>query len=157
MIDKDFQFRRSDTLCWQCSKACGGCSWSDKLVPVKGWTAQENYIASGGFMSYNVERCPQFVHDSCAERKKPDDFNTDGCMLLLEKAMEAAREDYLQTTRMSTRDEVVCFLADWLPDFHDAMNQLHLDRYWYWGKRELDRIERKIQHQPVLLYAGGDG
>ena len=65
-------------------------------------------------------------------------------------------DNYIKTTKMDKRDEVVCFLADWIPDYEDALRQLHGDRNRYWGMRLLDEIKRQIKRQPLLLYAGGD-
>lgn len=50
-----------DTLCWDCKKACGGCCWSAKLIPVKGWQAMETQKAE--YSSYLVMACPEFVHE----------------------------------------------------------------------------------------------
>lgn len=47
------------TLCWDCENACnGGCTWSEKLEPVDGWTAQKT--ANG----YVVHDCPEFKRDA---------------------------------------------------------------------------------------------
>ena len=63
MIDKSQHFRCS-SLCWDCKKATGFCSWSQKLKPVKGWTAKEevykNYF-NGDEITYLVIKCPEFV------------------------------------------------------------------------------------------------
>lgn len=60
------------TLCWKCSKACGGCSWSDgTFTPVEGWTATETTIRGDRgiwrdriIQSYIVEECPEYEEDS---------------------------------------------------------------------------------------------
>ena len=60
------------TLCWDCKKACGGCRWSDKLLPVPGWTAKETTNKIG--VSYIVLECPQFERDGInggVKRYKP--------------------------------------------------------------------------------------
>lgn len=59
------QVYHKDTLCWGCKKACCGCSWSKRFVPVKGWTATETVIIGGKngneeIKSYRVIRCPEF-------------------------------------------------------------------------------------------------
>lgn len=59
------------TLCWKCSKACGGCSWSDgTFTPVEGWTATETTIRGDRgiwrdriIQSYIVEECPEYEED----------------------------------------------------------------------------------------------
>lgn len=60
--------KEPDTLCWQCSKALGKCSWSHNLTPVKGWTAVQTPPAAyeTGALSkrpgYRVIDCPQFIY-----------------------------------------------------------------------------------------------
>ena len=74
---------RADTLCWECGRACGGCSWSmsgtlegETRTPrlVDGWKARRadvrmqstvNGVANQRRMivSYIVEACPLFVPD----------------------------------------------------------------------------------------------
>lgn len=56
------------TLCWQCAKACGGCSWSSRAhKPVTGWTAERRdlYIQNSSVPveSYVVHDCPEYVPD----------------------------------------------------------------------------------------------
>lgn len=46
------------TLCWNCSKATGGCSWSKSLLPVDGWDAEETDV------SFKVNACPEFEKDN---------------------------------------------------------------------------------------------
>ena len=31
-------------ICFDCKKACGGCSWSKNFTPVKGWLANKTKI-----------------------------------------------------------------------------------------------------------------
>ena len=56
----------SNSLCWECTKAYGDCTWSSTFEPVKGWNAKrrdicffangENHITE----SYYVYECPEF-------------------------------------------------------------------------------------------------
>ena len=47
------------SLCWCCGNACnGGCTWSERLEPVEGWTAVE---VKGGL---TVTECPEFIRDA---------------------------------------------------------------------------------------------
>lgn len=60
--------RKRQTLCWQCAKACGGCSWSSLAhKPVDGWAAERRdiYIRNkpDPLESYIVESCPEYVPD----------------------------------------------------------------------------------------------
>lgn len=56
---------RVPSICWDCAKACGGCSWSKDYVPVQGWTAtQKNmYYDKREIESYIVHECPMFTPD----------------------------------------------------------------------------------------------
>jgi hypothetical protein len=61
---------KSSTLCWDCAKATGGCSWSKNHLPMKGWTATATQVnqtfRKGGdptaVSSYIVHKCPEFVY-----------------------------------------------------------------------------------------------
>jgi len=57
---------QSDQLCWTCRNAVPdlkghGCSWSRKLVPVKGWTAEKS--TSRGKDTWSVKKCPEYVEE----------------------------------------------------------------------------------------------
>ena len=62
-----------NTLCWTCINAVPnpqkghGCSWSRKLIPVKGWTAEGTILKCYAtsepkkYTCYRVMKCPEFV------------------------------------------------------------------------------------------------
>lgn len=55
------------TLCWDCAKATGGCSWADSLQPVDGWIAEptEKSVFRGDpLRSFLVHECPEFKRDA---------------------------------------------------------------------------------------------
>ena len=58
---------KEKTLCWQCQKACGRCSWSNgTFTPVQGWEAKPTTIKNrvkGDISSFLVKSCPEFVLD----------------------------------------------------------------------------------------------
>ena len=60
---------KANSLCWQCKRAYGFCSWSRDFIPVKGWTAKHTIIKSGKSAdtietdSYYVKKCPLFIQD----------------------------------------------------------------------------------------------
>lgn len=56
--------QQAETLCWYCANACGGCSWSKKLVPVDGWVTRARGPGE------DVVACPKFVADG-RERHEP--------------------------------------------------------------------------------------
>ena len=49
--------------CWVCSRACGGCEWSESFKPVKGWDAIPTIVkdSKGDFSSYIIKKCPKFI------------------------------------------------------------------------------------------------
>ena len=65
------------SICLDCQRACGGCSWSastpdGKLLfePVPGWTAERVLLNLGGGTektryceTYRITACPQFLPD----------------------------------------------------------------------------------------------
>lgn len=65
-------------ICFDCKKACGGCSWSAvdpitgkvKFEPAPGWTAEKVMLNSGWsngkacfIETYHITACPLFEHD----------------------------------------------------------------------------------------------
>ena len=60
--------KRTTNICFDCAKACGGCSWSKRFEPVPGWTAEPVVIKSfetllGGpkfTKTFHITACPQF-------------------------------------------------------------------------------------------------
>lgn len=58
--------KTSDQPCWDCKNACGGCSWSKNLTPVKGWEAKivkRKYCEDNEELNYTYKiiSCPQFI------------------------------------------------------------------------------------------------
>ena len=75
MIDE--KFISSGTLCWDCANSTGNCSWSARLVPVKGWKAIETK-KNTALSSFVVLECPKFERDSYSNgtiRLKKDEKN----------------------------------------------------------------------------------
>ena len=71
-------FKRGEpTLCWDCANACGGCSWSEKLMPVKGWKSEDTRVLTQinrTVESRRIIECPEFKRDSWGNglyRKEP--------------------------------------------------------------------------------------
>ena len=56
--------KKHDTLCWQCEKAGGKCSWSKDFTPVEGWKAVPTKVKAaerkGYIDSFDVYECPEF-------------------------------------------------------------------------------------------------
>lgn len=61
------------SICFDCKRACGGCSWSEvdtatdkvRFEPVPGWTAEKVYqkINKKYVGTYRVKACPLFDRD----------------------------------------------------------------------------------------------
>jgi hypothetical protein len=65
------QFMKNQTICWDCSRATGGCSWVDHFVPVAGWQAVPKKMKLHNGIgerketgSYVVSECPDFIRDA---------------------------------------------------------------------------------------------
>lgn len=50
------------TICGECKRSAGRCSWSAKFVPVEGWTAiPSKVVGKHGYTdTYIVTSCPKF-------------------------------------------------------------------------------------------------
>lgn len=59
-----------DTICGNCKRSSGRCSWSAKFVPVEGWEAIPSRVAgnSGYQDTYIVLSCPKYEENT---RYKP--------------------------------------------------------------------------------------
>lgn len=73
------------SLCWNCGKYAGGCSWSDHLEPVKGWTAESTQEGK----TWHVKACPEYKRGS-----KVQCTNTDAAERLVIAAAKAHVDDY---------------------------------------------------------------
>ena len=70
-------------ICFDCKKACGGCSWTEvnpdtgevRFEPVSGWTAEQTYllVCTHGnkkwVQTFRITACPLFDQD---DKRKPD-------------------------------------------------------------------------------------
>ena len=59
--------RNKMTLCWDCAKATGGCSWSAHLKPVKGSKGKlvvKSLYGQPNYKTVRVDECPEFERDA---------------------------------------------------------------------------------------------
>ena len=65
-------FMLQKSICNNCARSVGFCSWSSKLEPVEGWDAVQSYDPDGKPYSYCVRKCPLYMADgeTSKERKK---------------------------------------------------------------------------------------
>lgn len=64
-----------ESICFDCKRACGGCSWSEvnpdtgkvRFEPVPGWTAENTFqkVNKKYISTYRVKACPLFERDDC--------------------------------------------------------------------------------------------
>ena len=80
-----WHIRTNGTLCWDCGKALGGCSWSKSFIPVSGWTADKTDLHIGyaddrrtvkTCESFFVYKCPEFEPE---KRKKVNPVESVPC------------------------------------------------------------------------------
>lgn len=64
------EVKKHSQLCWDCNKACGGCSWSRDFTPVHGWKAEPTKIIS--YTSSGVGKKRRFYVDSFAVYECPE-------------------------------------------------------------------------------------
>ena len=79
-----------ETICIYCVNACnGGCSWSESLTPVEGWTVIENRTGP------RVIACPKFEKETA----RPKTFSREGMIRLAEAVALGINEDYVCGTK----------------------------------------------------------
>lgn len=88
----------SNQICWKCDRATGGCSWSSKGIPVKGWKAnktiiKDNITSNRIIDSYEVLKCPLFVSEPSRSRIMPGNFIT---IAELSKRLNLTEHEFLQ-------------------------------------------------------------
>lgn len=69
-------YESKTNICFDCDKACGGCSWSEidpatdrpRFAPVTGWTAEKIMLNVGAvknqkrfLQTYHITACPEYV------------------------------------------------------------------------------------------------
>lgn len=56
---------KKSSICLDCKKSGGNCSWSSKFIPVEGWDAEfvEGSKKAVRLPSYRVKSCPEFQKD----------------------------------------------------------------------------------------------
>ena len=68
-------------ICFDCQRACGGCSWSaigdygrPRFEPVPGWTAEPTSFNIEGRVvnTYHITACPQFKPDPPRKKRAAD-------------------------------------------------------------------------------------
>lgn len=77
-------------ICFDCKKACGGCSWSERFEPVPGWKAkkvvQKSIINKKVRVcdTYQIAACPLFERDEKRQRNRGE-YTDEQFKVLLER------------------------------------------------------------------------
>ena len=131
---------QTDSICWLCKNACGGCSWADGFIPVEGWTAKKEAIY-GGQESYSVIACPQFEQPEEGCGLKAQDMDDKGCLALVERLLEVTRDDYMHGGEVTTR-EIERFLRGkgaaklhMISNPETVIKALQKQKKMYWSRR----------------------
>ena len=86
-------------LCATCGRACGGCRWSDELLPVDGWNAEQTQIfidKRKPVDSFHVIECPMYIPD---RKKNVDHLTNDAAYRLMYAILFAMVRDYANSCR----------------------------------------------------------
>ena len=58
--DKPNILGKTEQLCWACVNATGNCAWSEDLIPIPGWDADEDRTSNGD-ITYKIRDCPLYT------------------------------------------------------------------------------------------------
>lgn len=89
----------SDQLCWDCTKCCGGCPWSDAFVLPEGAVAEPSHRAGnhhdgrGAMNTYRITECPMYEQDTRDPFEVRSD-EPDAAKRLLRSIVKRAARDY---------------------------------------------------------------
>ena len=92
-------YGKQKQLCATCGRACGGCRWSDELLPVEGWNAEPSKIyidKRKPVDSFHVIECPQYIPD---RKKNVDHLTNDAAYRLMYAILFAMVRDYANSCR----------------------------------------------------------
>lgn len=87
-------YGKQKQLCEECRNACGGCKWSDELLPVDGWNAEPTKIYINKrkpIDSFHVIECPEYVPD---RKRNVDHLTNDAAYRLMYAILFAMVRDY---------------------------------------------------------------
>lgn len=92
-------YGKQKQLCEECRNACGGCRWSDELMPVVGWNAEPSKIyidKRKPIDSFHVIECPEYVPD---RKRNVDHLTNDAAYRLMYAILFAMARDYANSCK----------------------------------------------------------
>lgn len=121
---------QSNTICWNCDKCGGGCSWSHDLTPVKGWEVDEDYTLFHGKKedSYIVKECPLFEKRN--SKIKSSDIDDEGAVNVILAIVKRANKDYI---------------TSYIADFYKISDEVAKASNKTLGTERLGKIETEIR------------
>lgn len=127
---KSIKFNRSDSICWDCEKCGGGCSWSHDLTPVEGWKTKEDYTLFHGQReeSYIVKECPLFEKRN--SKIKATDVDDEGAVNVILAIVKRANKDYI---------------TSYIADFYKISDEVAKASNKTLGIERLGKVEKEIR------------
>ena len=122
---KPMKFNKSNTICWDCEKCGGGCSWSHDLIPVNGWEVDEDYILED---SYIVKECPLFEKRN--SKIKSSDIDDEGAVNVILAIVKRANKDYI---------------TSYIADFYKISDEVAKASNKTLGTERLGKVEKEIR------------
>lgn len=127
---KPMKFNKSNTICWDCEKCGGGCSWSHDLIPVKGWKAETDYTLFHGKRdnSYTVLECPEY--EKRHSKITASDIDDEGAVNVMLAIVKRANKDYI---------------TSYIADFYKISDEVAKASNKTLGTERLGKIETEIR------------
>lgn len=168
------KFKKSDSICWNCKRNCGGCSWSRDFKPVTDWTAtKKTYRVISNkryppiiYDSYTVTNCPYYIQDNEC-RFLITERDEDGIFSVMYAMADRSVKDYLVWKRWCIKKNVAAtinhekllnlldnsnyststkkMISDMHIAFIGAINFFKYDPYAIFGGMTVERIVEAIE------------
>lgn len=121
---------QSNTICWDCEKNGGSCSWSHDLTPVKGWKAEKDYTLFCGKRdnSYTVLECPEYEKRN--SKIKASDIDDEGAVNVILAMVKRANKDYI---------------TSYIADFYKISDEVAKASNKTLGTERLGKVEKEIR------------
>lgn len=140
------KYKESTALCWKCAKCTGKCNWSREFEPVAGWTVEKT-IGADKKEHITVLACPEFAQEDRKNKVWCENMDYEGCMQMVYKVLEFARQDYITTDKQKTIHEIESFIRG------KGASRVHLisDPERVIRKLRNDRKEYKIRKAQLAM------
>lgn len=149
MSHKEYD-RDERTICEHCKNACGKCSWSASLLPVKGWVATPTKVRGARdniLDSFRVYYCPLFDHD---DKKHTPNLNQESTAKLMFAVLRQSVLDYSAAVVKMQKKNKPLEDSDMILEIRRFfMSQIGTDMFFALGiNAEPDQIWKAIERDP---------